>query len=474
MIYIFGSGVAGLSAGISLRKAGYKVTIISKKIRSGSSYWAKGGIAVATSADDSPDLHAQDTIRVGDGLCDVKVVNYVTHEIRNVISTLEEWGFIFDSDLRLEGGHSKRRVLHKTDETGRELTNFLLNLALKESVNIIEDRLLGLRTKDGRITGFVTEKRGVIDADKVILATGGYGYLFKFTSNPDTNLGEGIAIAFKAGALVSDMEFIQFHPTIGFFGNEPYLLTETLRGEGAILVNDKGERFAFQYDARGELASRDILSRAIYDQYQKGHKVYMDLSQIGSFEKKFPILSRYVEKYGKKIQVFPGAHFTIGGIRVNLRGESNIKGLYAIGEVSDTGLHGANRLASNSLAQNLVYGINIPQYIDRWEGLEVDDFMKIERIRVKSGVRLTIEEIRENNWNYLGIIRNAEGLSKLISIYENADTISNTPESFASLISLLASKSAFLRTESRGVHYRDDFPLKTWKDGKRIYFRMVS
>lgn len=473
MIYIIGSGIAGLSAAISLHRSGYKVTVITKRLNGGSTFYAKGGISVALNNDDSPEIHARDTINVGDGLCDIKTVNYVTSEIREAVRILESWGFQFDNDLRLEGGHTKRRVIHKTDETGREIFNFLYNLSLKEKINIVEDRLIAIKTKEGKIRSIITEKSGEIESSKVILATGGFGYLFTYTSNPPTNIGDGIAIAFRTGALVSDMEFIQFHPTVTNFDGESYLLTETLRGEGAILINDKNERFTFKYDSKGELAPRDVLSRAIYDQYQKGYKVFIDLSTIHEFETKFPVLSKYAKKYGKKLMVYPGAHFTIGGIRINVRGESNIVGLYAIGEVSDSGLHGANRLASNSLAEGLVFGINISRYIDKWEGLDVNDG-EIYDIRLKeNGNTIDIDSIRDLNWSNLGIVRNKEKLEKLIEIYENLDTRSFSESSNAILVSLLSAKAALLRNESRGAHYREDFPNKSkmW-DGKRIYFRV--
>ncbi|MEM0122192.1 MAG: FAD-binding protein, partial [Saccharolobus sp.] len=212
---------------------------------------------------------------------------------------------------------------------------------------------------------------------------------------------------------------------------------------------------------------------AIYDQYQKGYKVFIDLSTIHEFETKFPVLSKYVKKYGKKLMVYPGAHFTIGGIRVNIRGESNIVGLYAIGEVSDSGLHGANRLASNSLAEGLVFGINISRYIDKWEGLDVNDG-EIYDIRLKeNGNTIDIDSIRNLNWSNLGIVRNKEKLEKLMEIYENLDTRSFSESSNAILVSLLSAKAALLRNESRGAHYREDFPNKSkmW-DGKRIYFRV--
>ncbi|TRM96077.1 aspartate oxidase, partial [Sulfolobus sp. B1] len=420
MIYIFGTGIAGLSAGISLKRSGYNVTIISKKIDGGSTYWAKGGIAVSLGENDSPEIHAKDTILVGDGMCDIKAVNYVTTEVRHAVRTLKDWGFNFDEDLRLEGGHSRRRVIHKTDETGREIFSFLHNLAIKDKINIVEDRLLALKVMDGVVRGFVTEKRGSVDLyddSKVILATGGYAYLFTYTSNPATSVGDGIAIGFRAGALVSDMEFIQFHPTVTV---NHFLLTETLRGEGAIIYNDKGQRFAFNYHEKGELAPRDVLARAIYNEYLMGNKVFMDLSKIRDLEYKFPAVIKFLRENNidkSKVPVFPGAHFTIGGLRVNIRGETNIKNLYAIGEVSDSGLHGANRLASNSLAEGLVFGINMPRYIDKWEGNNEISDGEVYYVRlIKSGKSLGLDEIRKINWEYLGVFRDGEGLKKALEI----------------------------------------------------------
>ncbi|MQL55801.1 L-aspartate oxidase [Acidianus ambivalens] len=475
MIYIFGNGIAGLSAAVSLTKSGYKVTVITKKITGGSTYIAKGGIAAAVGSDDSPEIHAKDTLRVGDGLSDERAVNYVTSEAPKAVKTLEEWGFEFATDLRLEGGHSRRRVLHKTDETGRDIYDFLMRKAHELNIPIIEDELLAIKTENNEVKGFITRNRGEIGADKIVLATGGYAYLWKYTSNQSTNTGDGIAIAFRSGALVADMEFVQFHPTVTNLDGETFLLTETLRGEGAILLNDKGERFAFKYHEKGELAPRDVLSRAIYTEYLQGRKVFMDLTKIEDFENKFPVLNAYLKRHGKdknfKIPVFPGAHFVDGGIRVNIRGESNIKGLYAIGEVSDTGLHGANRLASNSLAEGLVYGVNLPLYIDKWEGLYVDDG-EIENVKLHVGSNLSIDEIREINWEDVGIIRNAEKLNKAISIYSSIDIESANEKSNSALVSYLTALAAYKRTESRGNHYREDYPYKDDKWKKRIYFQL--
>ncbi|ARM75079.1 L-aspartate oxidase [Acidianus manzaensis] len=476
MIYVIGNGIAGLSAAVSLKKNGYDVIIITKKINGGSTYIAKGGIAAAISQEDSPEIHAKDTLIVGAGLSDERAVNYVTTEAPKAIRTMEDWGFEFADDLRLEGGHSKRRVLHKTDETGRDVYDFLMGKVKELNIPIIEDKLLSIIVKDNILKGFITKNRGNIDAEKLILATGGYAYLWKFTSNQSTNTGDGIAIAFRAGALLADMEFVQFHPTVTSLDGETFLLTETLRGEGAILLNDKGERFAFKYHEKGELAPRDILSRAIYSEYLAGRQVFMDLTKIQDFEEKFPVFNAYLKRHGKdknfKVPVFPGAHFVDGGIRVNIRGETNIKGLYAIGEVSDTGLHGANRLASNSLAEGLVYGINMPMYIDKWEGLYVDDG-DIINIKLHSGNSRKIEEIRNINWENVGIIRDKDKLSKALEIYSISDFISSNEESNAALVSYLTAYAALTRTESRGNHYRSYYPNRddaNWK--KRIYFSL--
>ncbi len=478
MIYIIGDGIAGLSAAIALRMSGYGVTVITKESHGGSSYVSKGGIAAATSIDDSPQLHAEDTLRVGDGLCDVEAVGYFTGKAPVVIEELIKWGFEFDSDLRLEGGHLKRRVHHKTDETGRVLTEFLLQRAVGLGVNIVNDELLALQVRDGEVRGFVTRNGGLIsNVDYVVLATGGYAYLWQYTSNPPTNIGDGVAIAFRAGAVVSDMEFVQFHPTITTLDGETMLLTETLRGEGARIINDDGERFAFKYHEGGELAPRDVLSRAIYMELMRGHRVYMDLSGIEDFEDKFPGVNDFLRRHGlskaDRVPIYPGAHFTIGGLRVNVRGETNIRRLYAIGEVADTGLHGANRLASNSLLEALVMGMNLPRYLEEpWEGPRLDDGMLVQVGLRDQGSSLSIDEVRRINWEHLSILRSEDGLRKALDLYGRLNTAAGTKESNAALVSYLTAYAALLRNESRGVHYRVDYPSKDNGWRRRIYFRV--
>ncbi|EWG06885.1 MAG: L-aspartate oxidase [Candidatus Aramenus sulfurataquae] len=475
MVLVIGTGIAGLSAAVSLKKAGLRVKVITKKLTGGSTYIAKGGLAAAVGKDDSPEIHAKDTLIVGDGLCDEKAVHYVTKEAPRAVEVLESWGFKFADDLRLEGGHSRRRVLHKTDETGRDIYDFLMTKLKELEVPLLEDRVVSLKVSDEKVEGVIAERSGVVYDDKIVLATGGYAYLFKYTSNQPTNVGDGMAIAFKAGALLSAMEFVQFHPTVTSIDGEVFLLTETLRGEGAILVNSKGERFAFKYHEKGELAPRDVLSRAIYSELLKGERVYMDLTKIYDFERKFPVLNNFLKRHGlsqsSKIPVFPGAHFVDGGVRVNLRGETNVKGLYAIGEVSDTGLHGANRLASNSLAEALVFGVNLPSFIDKWEGLYVDDGDVIE-LGLRNGNKFSIEEIRKTNWENVGIIRNEERLEKAVFVYSSADTCSLDEEANAALVSLLTAIAANTRKESRGNHFREDFPQRDDRWKKRIYFKV--
>jgi len=477
LIYILGSGIAGLSSAISLKLAGHKVTIITKKIDGGSTPIAKGGIAVPLGVDDSAEKHIQDTLRVGKNLCDYKIVEYVVREGLKVVEILQKLGFNFDKDLRLEGGHSSRRVLHKGDETGREIWNFLYKKALDLHIPIVIDELTLILSKNNKVYGFATRNRGRIEnIDKLVLATGGYGYLFAYTSNKETNLGEGIALGFKAGALVSDMEFIQFHPTVTSLDGEAFLLSETLRGEGGIIVNEKGERFLYKYDERGELAPRDIIARAIYFEMINGHKIYMDLSKIEDFEKNFPTLSNYLRRHGydhqsSLIPIFPGAHYTIGGLRVNLKGETNVENLYAIGEVSDSGLHGANRLASNSLLESLVFGFNLQNYVDEcWEGVQASGGITYElQVReTRDENTINVRDIQKINWESLGIVRNEEAIRKAIEVYRRHSTNE-------AIISHMIGLASLIRSESRGVHFRSDYPeeKEEW-NGKRIYFLMSN
>jgi L-aspartate oxidase len=473
---VIGAGIAGLTASIWLKLKGYKVRIIYESLEN-SSRWAKGGIAAAKGNDDSVELHMQDTINVCEELCDIKVVNYVTRRIVEVLNELEKLGLNFDKDLRLEGGHSRRRIHHIEDYTGKALQDFLLKKSLELKIPMLNDRVSSLLVKDDKVRGVYLENNGEIYDDKVVLATGGMSYLFQYTTNPPTSIGDGIAIGFKAGTIVTDMEFIQFHPTSTIINGKVYLLTETLRGEGAFIINQNGERFLYNYHKLGELAPRDVIARAIYQELSKGNKVYMDLRHLNNLNKNFPeiyniFVKNSINPYKELIPIIPAAHYTIGGIKVNIKGETNVENLYAIGETSNTGLHGANRLASNSLAECLVFGASLPLYVDKWEGFHLDDTEEIISIRLKEGVKLSIEEIKKINWKYLGIIRDEDTSREALKIYENADTISLERESNATLVSYISILGALMRKESRGVHYRRDFNRKRSDMRKHFFFKV--
>ena len=294
----------------------------------------------------------------------------------------------------------------------------------------------------------------------MVLATGGYNSIFKFATSRG-NLGEGIASAFLAGAAVADMEFVQFHPTVTEDG---FLMTEALRGEGAKLINDKGERFAFAYDQRGELAPRDVLARAVYTEYLKGNEVFLDLSEVRELDKRFPVVSDYLRKrgLGTRVKIVTAAHFTIGGVLTNAKGQTTLENLFAIGEAADTGLHGANRLASNSLLEGLVMGLNISDFIeDDWTGpkLKGNDLIEIE---VRRAEGLDLDSVKEGNWRHLGVIREGKSLGEWLKVLK--DRHGNA----WSLVSYLATYSALMRRESRGSHYRSDYPQQDDSFRKRL------
>jgi L-aspartate oxidase len=459
LIVVIGSGVAGLSAALSLARARYDVKVITKSVTGGSTPIAKGGIAVPVGRDDSPEIHAQDTLKAGAGLCDEGAVRYFTHQAVKVYYQLQEMGFKFDPELWLEGGHSRRRIAHRTDETGAQLHRFLYHRAVEMDVKIVEAQLISLKASNGRVKGVITDK-GEIEAEKVVLATGGYNSTFKFATSKG-NLGEGIASAFLAGAAVADMEFVQFHPTVTEDG---FLMTEALRGEGAKLINDKGERFAFAYDQRGELAPRDVLARAVYTEYLKGNEVFLDLSDVRELDKRFPVVSDYLKKrgLGTRVKIVTAAHFTMGGVLTNVKGQTTLENLFAIGEAADTGLHGANRLASNSLLEGLVMGLNISEFIeDDWTGpkLKGNDLIEIE---VRRAEGLDLDSVKEGNWRHLGVIREGKSLEEWLNVLK--DRHGNA----WSLVSYLATYSALMRRESRGSHYRSDYPRQDDSFRKRF------
>lgn len=436
-LLVVGSGIAGLVTALTAAERGADVMVVSKGALSASaSYHAQGGIAAACGEDDSPELHAADTVGAGRGLCRVSAVETLVEEAPARIDDLRNWGVRFGREPGLEGGHSRSRVFHSRGaETGREIELALARQVREESrIRVLEnERVLGIWRSRGRCVGIVGE-RGPVSAPATLLATGGAGALWARTTNPGGALGEGIAMAYRAGAAVADLEFVQFHPTA--LSANGMLLSEALRGAGALLLDSSGERFT------DELAPRDVVARAIA---ARGSAL-LDLRPID--RGRFPALIDRIREAGfdpdtEPVPVAPAAHYTLGGIVTDLDGRSTLPGLYAAGECACTGVHGANRLASNSLLECVVFGRRaalaalverpLDSVLDPPEALpeEVD---RVDR------------ELREQMWEGAGLVRDAAGLEPLLAA--------------SALVPRLVAECALHRCESRGVHFRADFPIE--------------
>jgi L-aspartate oxidase len=431
-LVIVGSGVAGLY-GALCAAAEVRVLLVSKgPVLTSSSWLAQGGIAAATAPGDAPELHAGDTVRAGRGLCRESAVRALTVEAPARIVDLAELGVPFDDELGLEGGHSRRRV-HSVGgaQTGREISRVLAQAVLAHPrIDVSErERARELWLSDGRCVGLVTDERA-IPARAVLLATGGYAALWGRTTNPPGSVGEGIAMAYRAGAAVADLEFVQFHPTA--LAGSSLLLSEALRGDGALLVDERGRRFV------EELAPRDVVARAIKAQ----KAALLDLRHVD--RSRFPGLMQRIAAAGfhpdsEPVPVAPAAHYTMGGIVTDLDGSTEVPGLYAAGECACTGVHGANRLASNSMLECLVFGRRaaLACLEEPWLGLDPG------RGRFRQDAPVT-PELREALWEDAGLIRNAGGLARLTASEH--------------LVASLVASSALAREESRGGHFREDFP----------------
>jgi len=492
---IIGSGLAGLYAANYASNFGNVIIVTKSTLIESNSYWAQGGIAAALDPEDSPTFHKEDTINAGRGLCNIQAVDILVKEGKERVLDLIELGMEFDSDEQgllfgLEGGHSKRRVLHAGgDSTGEKIVEFLISsvsknpkikmLELTTVTDLIsdEENCCGAWAFDQNSSKYV-----VIKSATTVLATGGASALFKRTTNPEGSTGEGIDLAYRAGAEIMDMEFVQFHPTAFYTEDgETFLITEAVRGEGAHLVNKDGKRFMGKYHKLGELASRDIVSKAIYNELKESgyNYVYLALSHL---ERSF-IIKRFANIYNlclkngfdltcDLIPVAPAAHYTTGGVRTGLYGETNLKGLYACGEVSCTGVHGANRLASNSLLECIVFAKRaIDGSLDaaaksvqsKLEELPtiISDTSKDDEERFNK----LKDKIPDENSKILGIVREGDSMYSYI---RELGAIKNEAENLTGWfkykitsmvnVSMLIAKSALSREESRGSHIRDDFP----------------
>jgi len=436
-LVIVGSGVAGLYGALCAAAEG-RVLIVSKgPVLTSSSWLAQGGIAAATAEGDVPELHAADTLAAGRGLCRESAVRALTAEAPARIVDLVDLGVRFDDELGLEGGHSRRRV-HSVGgaQTGREISQVLARAVLAHPrIDVSErERALELWVSDGRCVGLVTDTRAV-SARAVMLATGGYAALWNRTTNPAGSVGEGIEMAFRAGAAVADLEFVQFHPTA--LAGSSLLLSEALRGDGALLVDAQGDRFV------EELAPRDIVARAVAAQ----RHAMLDLRLID--RSRFPALMERIIDAGfhpetEPVPVAAAAHYTMGGVVTDLEGATDVPALYAAGECACTGVHGANRLASNSMLECLVFGRRAA--LAALEEPRLRDSPSDVPVFNEAPVVVT-PDLREALWEDAGLLRNASRLERLTSCPH--------------LLTSLVARCALAREESRGGHFREDFPTES-------------
>jgi L-aspartate oxidase len=484
---VIGAGVAGLRAAVELAQAGRVLVVAKDTLQESSSEYAQGGIAVALGEPDDVELHERDTLIAGDGLCDPRAVRILVEQGPAAVRQLMEWGAEFDREdsslaLTREGGHSRKRVLHAHgDSTGQEIARTVYRKAA--SLGNIEfwnfAAATDLLVEDGQAAGAVvydtrTRQRTLVLARSVLLATGGLGRVFRDTTNPDIATGDGVAIAYCAGAEISDIEFVQFHPTaLAWKGAPRFLLSEALRGEGAYLRNAQGERFMHRYHPLEELAPRDVVARSIVDEMLRtgSDRIVLDLTHLKAdfVRTRFPRIYQTCLRYGldltkRPAPVHPAAHYAMGGVRTNLEGETNLPRLYAAGEVAATGVHGANRLASNSLLEGVVFGSRAGAAMRRWAGAPLLTGGRAPAPGFPSAGEC---EIRNLVWRNCGVIRCGDGLRQAVRDLEAVPLRPEAPPVLASFelrsihtVALLIARCALAREESRGAHFRTDFPAK--------------
>ncbi len=515
-VIVVGAGAAGLMTCLEL-PANLKVLLLNRNTsKVSSSRWAQGGIASVVRQDDSFDLHAEDTLKAGDGLCDLNAVEMLVKEAPGCVDRLQNLGMIFDqtSDqlaTTLEAAHSRRRVLHVKDRTGRALVEVLED-HIENKNNVLHCR--GVRVTELLIENKECKGVQVLDGANlywiysraVVLATGGGGHLFANTTNPAQSSGEGIALAWNAGAAIEDLEFVQFHPTaLKFYGAPCFLISEALRGEGAILI-DKNGNSPVKYLKNRDLASRDQVSRAIMKNMYDNDvdHVGLDLRYIDpeKIVERFPTILSRCQDYGvnplnEVIPVAPAAHYWMGGVKTDLHASSTRKGLYAVGEVASTGVHGANRLASNSLMECLVFArkmssivLNDPPKFVKFDRTLKDLYIQDSKEDQISKISERIDKLRKLCWSNLGVSRNKLDMSKFLAyikddiVYLQNNDLLNSLQKIKfdqqiklnernrrvlnllldlknrQITTLTLLKACLFREESRGGHYRDDFPDK--------------
>lgn len=497
---VVGAGVAGLRAAIEAAENLKTIVVCKGRVEDSNTWNAQGGIASVLDRTDTFESHIADTLKTGCGLCDEGIVELVVRRGPELVKQLLGWGAEFDRkdghlDITLEGGHSHARIAHAHgDETGRIIAQALIKLARQDpNIRIIEgfyvidlltdddNRCVGLIGCDGR------SGPQIIWAPNTILASGGAGRLYRETTNPEVATGDGIALAYRAGAVLRDLEFVQFHPTTLYIaGASRALITETLRGEGAVLLDNKGRRFMKDYHESGELAPRDIVSRAILSQMQKTEAthVYLDVRHFDKefFAKRFPLINELLNSFDidiakDLIPVRPSAHYMVGGVKTDVSARTSIDNLYACGEIASTGLHGANRLGSNSLLEGLVFGQIAGQVVSEHTRLWRAGAAQINHPLIKYQIphsdrtRLDTEDVRNSlralMWRNVGITRSDTPMveaQEIIRFWQRyvMDKAFDAPEGWECqnmlTVSLLMAQAAQQRCESRGTHFRRDFP----------------
>ncbi len=493
-VVIIGSGIAGVYTALEIPES-YQVGIITKEtLDISNSVLAQGGIAVSLDEkNDSPALHFKDTLFAGAGLCDQKSVWVLVEEAADNIKKLCKLGVNFDKSghelsLTREGAHSVNRIIHSGDTTGKEVCDTLISVAQKKENIAIYERFFAvdLIVESGKCCGVIVYDElenniKVFRANAVVVATGGFGQIYSHTTNPEVATGDGVGMCLRAGSEAMDMEFIQFHPTVLYHPKDKsFLISEAVRGEGAQLKNDNNERFMHKYDTLGELAPRDVVSRAIFQEMSISGKknVFLDITfqSREHLEERFPNIFKTCLEYGidmskDYIPVAPAEHYCMGGIRTDVDGQTNIAGLFACGEVACTGIHGANRLASNSLLEGLVFGRKIARKIasdkknSQKQNISIKDIYTLN-LDNEEILKYMKKEIQETMTKYVGIIRDEQGLTKaagiINQIYENyikLNGFSLVKLEVANMlvVAKLVIESALERKESRGAHYRSDF-----------------
>ncbi len=481
---IIGAGLAGLTTALQLKNLGVDPLIITRKETGiSNSFLAQGGIAAAIGKDDDPQIHYEDTIKAGKGLCIERNVSVLVEEGLERVIDLIMYGVPFDRDengylkLTQEGAHSRKRVLHVKDMTGKEIGKTVYNILIQKSINIETDYFLEeIITDDNRFIGIIISdrrKKRFIRAKSLVIATGGYSALYYRNTSAYNISGDTLGTAYRAGCILKDLEFVQFHPTAIYLEGEPaYLISEAVRGEGAILVDDRGERFI------DELKPRDEVARAIFKKYSEGRKVFLDITPLKKrgvkVKERFPTIFNMLEHYGygdrTLIPVSPAAHYTIGGIEATSNGKTSVEGIFAVGESSCTGVHGANRLASNSLLECVVFGyktaysvFSYNMYAGINKGIKIKNRVNTEKMLTKERKRFILNKIKKIMWEKVGLIRNrkllSEALSQINSIEEEISAyLNNRYLTDLIYLSKAVILSALNREESRGTHYRSDFP----------------